>query len=102
MLTLVTGVLALMPLLPEALRRAADGAVASALAFLLLGPLLYSSVALLIVRHALAVTGGRSARFTVTPKRAGSSRVRDAAEQMRLEWPWAVIALVAATGLGDR
>lgn len=99
-LTLITGVLALMPLLPEALRRAADGALASALAFLLLGPLLYSSVALLIVRHALAVTGGRSARFTVTPKRAGSARVRDAVEQMRLEWAWAVIALVAATALG--
>lgn len=100
LVTLITGVLALAPLLPEATRRIRAGAAGSAVTFLVLAPLLYSSVALLILRHALAVRGGRTATFIVTPKHAGVVALRGAIETMRAEWAWGIVAVVAALCLG--
>lgn len=99
-LSAVSAVLALAPLLPEAARRAGMRAPLSAAMFLTLTPLLYASVAPLVLGHALAVLGGRRARFVVTPKSAAHTGLAFAVESLRREYSWAIVALVVATCLG--
>ncbi len=100
LLSAITGLLAVAPLLPEAVRRLAERRPQSAFAFLFAAPLLYASVSLLIVRHALAVGSGRPARFRVTPKRAVLLSPREAIQVLHVEFVWATVALVTGLCLG--
>lgn len=99
LLAAVTAVLALAPLLPEAVRRLRAHAPLSAALFLALAPLLYASVALHVIRHTAAVARGRSARFVVTPKQAARTGISRALATMHLEWSWALMALTVAIAL---
>lgn len=100
LITAITAMLALAPLLPEALRRVRRRHPVSALLFLVLTPLLYASVSLAIVRHAASVARGRPARFTITPKAPARTEWSAAIDALRPEYTWALTALVVAALLG--
>ncbi len=99
-LMVITAVLALAPLLPEAIRRIRDRRPLSAMLFLAATPMLYASVSLVIVRHAARVARGARARFIVTPKTATRPGLVRTLTALRAEFAWALGAMTVMTLLG--
>ncbi|WP_405373011.1 MULTISPECIES: glycosyltransferase family 2 protein [unclassified Microbacterium] len=92
---MVTGATsALLPLLPEAVRRVREHGTAAGVVFALLGGALYASTTFVVLGAALRVGVGRRAVFTVTPKKAVGSDVRERLTMLR---PDLVIALLIMT-----
>lgn len=90
------GVLAAVPLLPEALRRVRRRGPATAALFLLRGAMLYASVAVVALRAVARVGLGLGARFVVTPKTTDGRRLRTAVRRRRPELVAAATAIILA------
>lgn len=99
-LMVVTAVLALAPLMPEAVRRLRRREIWSAALFLALAPMLYASVSLAVVRHTLLVIRGNRARFIITPRKGSRFTLTRAALALRPEYAWATIAVTVTSVLG--
>ncbi len=75
----------LMPLLPEAVRRARSRRLAAGVTFAIAAGALYASTMFVVVAAVVGGLLGRRAVFRVTPKRAGSLGVRQRIDLFRAE-----------------
>jgi cellulose synthase/poly-beta-1,6-N-acetylglucosamine synthase-like glycosyltransferase len=96
----ITSVLALAPLLPEAVRRLRQGEPVSAALFLVLAPMLYASVSLAVVRHTARILRGNRARFIITPRTGSRLTLGEAVSALSIEYTWAVTAVMVTAVLG--
>jgi cellulose synthase/poly-beta-1,6-N-acetylglucosamine synthase-like glycosyltransferase len=92
----VSGASALVPLLPEALRRAREQRAAAGIAFAVIAGALYSSTMFVVLIAVLGGMAGRRAVFWITPKRPRRLGIRERLELLRPEAVLVPLLMLAA------